>query len=206
MSRLLFTTVVTLLVGTTAASGQFRGGRPGGSPRPNTSAAPQYNRSMLYSTPDAGFRGGFQGGFYPYGGYYGGFFPGGYGYGFGGYNPYFAGNDAWAYPADPVFVVPPPPAPARVVELSGQFPATLTLDFPAPAEVWLDGKEVAGAAATTRTLTSPVVRPGEQYTFHVKARWRTNGRTYEYARDVPLGPGERSRLLVVSGTAVEVQE
>lgn len=155
----------------------------------------------------AGFGGlpGFGGIYAPYGypysySYYGGL-GGGY-YSLGYTVPYLGGPGAYeeAVPA-PAPAAPSPPT--HIVELSGQAPATLTMEFPAAATVWLDGKEVAGDAATVRALTSPVLRPGEQYTFHVRARWESNGTTYETTRDVPLGPGDRSRLLVVSGTAVK---
>lgn len=156
--------------------------------------------------------GGF-GGFYPlypysgygFGGYYGGGFYGdGYPYLYSGPATF---DDPGAYslfPPDPLAA--PAPQTQWLTEMSGQFPATLDIEFPAPAKVWLDGKEVAGDPAAKRTLTSKVLRPGETFTFHVRAEWKSNGRTYEYTRDVPLKAGEKSRLLVVSGTAVTNRE
>ncbi|MDB5311845.1 MAG: hypothetical protein JWO38_6047 [Gemmataceae bacterium] len=160
-----------------------------------------------------GFRGGFRAGAFPsrsrFGGFYSGYpyyssYYGGFGGGFitGGYSPLYMDPGPGAYD------LPPPPQgqpfdpPGPLVEVSGEATATLSVQFPAPASVWLDGKELPGKAATDRRLTSPVLRPGEQYMFHIRARWETNGRTYETTKDVPLGPGDRSRLLVVSGTAV----
>jgi uncharacterized protein (TIGR03000 family) len=137
-----------------------------------------------------------------YGGFGGGFvtnsYYGGYGY---GYSPYFVvpGPSDYSYPAEPAA----PAQPAFVVELSGHATASLTLEFPAAANVWLDGKEVPGDPATVRTLTSPVLKPGQEYTFHVKAQWEAGGKTYEYTRDVPLGPGKHSKVLVVSGTELK---
>lgn len=157
--------------------------------------------SSLY--PYAANYGGYYGGGYYGGGFGGGFITGGYG-GYG-YSPYFVIPGPGAY--DDLPPGPPPWGPAwgppHVVQLSGQETATLTLEFPAEATVWLDGTEVAGEPATVRTLTSPVVGPGERYTFHVRARWTANGTTYETTRDVAVGPGDRTRLLVVSGTAVK---
>jgi len=141
------------------------------------------------------------GGFYPIypfagtGGYYTG------GFVSGGYAPYFVGPGPGVYADDPGYSAPLP-APTPIFE-SGQMAAKLTLEFPAAAEVWLDGKEVTGDAAAVRTVSSPAIRPGEAYTFHVRARWQADGRTYETTRDVPVGPGGRSRLIVVSGTAVK---
>jgi hypothetical protein len=140
--------------------------------------------------------------FYPYG--YGGYGYGGYGYGFGGgfitsgyYSSYYVVPGPGLYDAPPP--VAAPATPTHIVELSGQYPATLVLEFPAAARVWLDKTQVPGDPATTRTITSPVIRPGEQHTFHIRAEWDTGGKSYEYHRDVTLGPGDRSKLLVVSG-------
>ena len=126
----------------------------------------------------------------PYFGY--GFYPYDYGDEYGpdyyGYGPY-AGS--WTGPTGGYY-----PGP----QLSGESPAVLTLEFPAPAEVWLDGKKVEGEAAAVRTISSPILKPGARYTFHIKAGWTVKGETYGYNRDVTLETGARSRLLVLSGT------
>ena len=86
--------------------------------------------------------------------------------------------------------------------LSNEFPATLTVQFPAAAEVWLDGKKVKGEASTEQVLTSPVLAPGQKYTFAVRARWSSGGKTYEATRSVALGAGDRSRMHILSGDEV----
>lgn len=108
-----------------------------------------------------------------------------------------------------VNVAPPAPEPIprsglpqRGVELSNDYPASLTLEFPAAAKVWLDGKEVTGGAGKERVLISPVLKPGQRYTFKVRAEWDAGGKTYGYTREATLGSGDRSRLLVVSGSSV----
>jgi hypothetical protein len=106
----------------------------------------------------------------------------------------------------PVFIEEPPelpPPPQRVVELSHELPAVLVLDFPAAAEVWVNG--VKGDAKPDRewTLTSPPVKLYEEFTFKVKARWKSGGKTYETERSVTVPNGKRSRVLVVGGTEVE---
>jgi uncharacterized protein (TIGR03000 family) len=163
------------------------------------------NRGLYGGYSPYGYGGGYYGGGYYGGGYYGGggFITGGYG-GYG-YSPYFVVPGPGGYYDDFAPAAPAQPLgpPARVVELSGQLPAKLSLEFPATAAVWLDGKQLDGGPSTTWTLTSPVLRPGEQYTFHIKARWETNGKTYEYTREVAREAGDQSRLLVVSGTAVD---
>ena len=89
--------------------------------------------------------------------------------------------------------------------LAREFPATLTLQFPAAADVWLDGKKVEGSAAEERVLTSPTLKPGEDYTFALKARWTADGKTYEATRSVKVGPGDRSRLFDRLGTGSEIK-
>jgi uncharacterized protein (TIGR03000 family) len=107
-------------------------------------------------------------------------------------------------PVVPVVVTPQRPArPSLVpVELSNEFPATLVMQFPADAQVWLDGKKQTGDAATEWTLTSPVLKAGAEHTFDVKARWKSGGKTYEATRSVAVPGGERKRVFVVSGTEV----
>ncbi len=51
-----------------------------------------------------------------------------------------------------------------------------------------------------RTISSPILKAGNRYTFHIKAGWTVKGETYGYNRDVTLEAGARSRLLVLSGT------
>lgn len=143
------------------------------------------------------------------GSYYGGYGLG-YGYGRGYYGPGFGFGypggyyDYGYYNAAPrVVEVAPPVRPEPTVVLANEFPATLTLQFPAAAEVWLNGSAVPGEAAEERVLTSRVLRPGEHFAFDVKARWTAGGKTYESLRTITLGAGDRSRLLVVSGTEVK---
>ncbi|HEY1189764.1 MAG TPA: hypothetical protein VGE74_19100 [Gemmata sp.] len=122
----------------------------------------------------------------------------GYGYGFGYPGPY----DGYGY-VPPVILSPPRVRPAPTVVLANEFPATLTVQFPAAADVWLNGVAVPGAAAEERVLTSRVLKPGEQFAFGVKGRWTIDGKTFESTRNVTLGAGDRSRLLIVSGTEVK---
>ncbi|AMV23041.1 hypothetical protein VT84_01425 [Gemmata sp. SH-PL17] len=122
----------------------------------------------------------------------------GFGYTFGGYLPNGATSIAPAQEAP----AQRPQKPQPRIVLANEFPATLALQFPAAAEIWFNGEKVKGEAQDARTLTSPVLRPGTQYTFEVKARWKNQGKLFESARTVTLGPGDHSRLLVVSGTEV----
>ncbi|MBY0458553.1 MAG: TIGR03000 domain-containing protein [Gemmataceae bacterium] len=128
-------------------------------------------------------------------------------FGFAAPFPYFGfGGYSYDYAIPPVVVVVPggAPGPARpqpAAPAVTDLPATLALQFPAPAEVWLDGKK-AGAGEEV-TLTSPAVRRGDSYTFDVTARWEAGGKRYEATRKVAVEAGGRSRLIVVSGTEVK---
>jgi uncharacterized protein (TIGR03000 family) len=118
------------------------------------------------------------------------------------YVPYGVAIGEFLVDAPDLGSIPQTPLPERVVELSGEYPAILTLEFPAVAKVWLNGQPVAGKASKERVLTSPVLKPGQQYTFKIRARWDAGGKTYEYSRELTLENGDRSKLLVVSGSSV----
>ncbi|MBN9121624.1 MAG: TIGR03000 domain-containing protein [Planctomycetes bacterium] len=130
---------------------------------------------------------------------------GGFGYPFGGFGYPSVGYPPVGYPPVGVAqsVEPQPPDQTTTIALAKEFPATLTVQFPGTAEVWLDGKKVEGTASEERVLKSPVLKEGEKYTFAVKGRWTTGGKTYEAKRSVTLSAGDRSRLLVVSGEEVK---
>lgn len=89
--------------------------------------------------------------------------------------------------------------PTTSVTLTGM-PAELVLQFPADAKVWLDGKEVAGTAAAMRELKSPILPPGSEYKFNVKAEWTKGGQKYEYERSLKVPAGDRSKIMVMTGT------
>jgi uncharacterized protein (TIGR03000 family) len=185
--------VVTVAVATASAQpGRLPlspGVMPGSPIGPGTQFLPQSGMSGGMYRPPPFNRGWFVPGYYPYAAF-----------GFGGGFPY-------GYGAPPIVieVVPPQPQPRPVpnVVLANEFPATLTLQFPAAADVWLDGKKVTAAPAEEQVVTSPVLRPDERFTFQVKARWTSGGKTYEAKRSVTLGSGDRSRLFVVSGDEVK---
>jgi uncharacterized protein (TIGR03000 family) len=133
------------------------------------------------------------------------------GYPFYGIWPRSAGwSPIYGYPVEipvpvevpvPEYVPGSPPDPP--VELSGEMPATLVLEFPALAEVWVNGKKDVGDAQAEWTLTSPPVIMGTEYLFSVKAKWTANRRTFEYEKTVPVAAGSRARSLVLSGKEIK---
>ncbi len=136
---------------------------------------------------------------YPvWGGYWGGFYSDFYSPGF--------------FPPPQVVVAPQPvPAPvvnpARMAEDADRAaafaPATLTLELPAVADVWLDGEKQASSADATRTLKSPPLKLGAEYTFRIRARWTESGTTYETTPTSTVRAGERGKLTVYAGTPVK---
>ena len=82
-------------------------------------------------------------------------------------------------------------------------PAILVLEFPALAEVWVNGKKGVGDAQAEWTLTSPSVIVDTEYLFSVKAKWTANGRTFEYEKAIPVAAGGRTRSLVLSGKEIK---
>src|SRR5262249_32054946 len=101
----------------------------------------------------------------------------------------------------------PPPVPAAPVEptvpVVTELPAVLGVEFPAAAEVWVNGKKGEGGPAEGWTLTSPAGRQGGGYTVRVKARWKADGKTLEAERSYTVVAGQRSRAHVLAGTAVK---
>lgn len=120
------------------------------------------------------------------------------------YFPYYAYNDPYAVPPIVIEIVPPgpPQPPEPKVILANVFPAALTVQFPAAARVWLDGKEVAGGPHEEHTFTSAPLPRGTAHAFAFKARWTAGGKTYEAERKLNVAAGDSSRLTVVLGTEV----
>ena len=122
------------------------------------------------------------------------------------HNPYFG---AWGYaplwpvwyPEPPVVVnniipvpVPtlPPPTPAAEPP-APELRARLSLTLPERAKVWMAGKEV-DARATPVLLESPVLQPGQSYTFDLKLTWPGESRTEERERSVTVAAGDSKGL------------
>jgi uncharacterized protein (TIGR03000 family) len=83
--------------------------------------------------------------------------------------------------------------------VSGAASATLVVQFPAAAELWVGGQKRDGTDAEW-TLTTPVLKAGNSHTFEVRGRWKAGGKSYETTRSVTVNAGDRNRVIVVSGT------
>ena len=80
--------------------------------------------------------------------------------------------------------------------------ATVLLELPAPAEVWLGKRRQEGVAAEW-TLTSALLPPGTEATFAIRATWAIDGKRYEWDRLVTTTVGEKSRVVVARGFLVK---
>lgn len=135
----------------------------------------------------------------------------GIGWGYQTYDPwvgyrYVYGGVLPSLPAIPTMPTQPTATaarrPAPVILLDEVFPAKLSLQFPADAEVWLNGKKASKTPNKEQELTSPALRADQTYTFNVKARWTSKGKTYEATRTIAVKPGEHGRLMILSGEEV----
>lgn len=135
------------------------------------------------------------------------FWGGGYGYGFyGGFDfpGYFSQPTVVVVP-QPVFVAPP--NPARIAEdadrAAAVASASLTLELPAAADVWLDGEKQPSSPDATRTLSSPPMKLGAEYAFRVRAEWVEGGTKYRTEQTSTVRAGERGKLTVYAGTPIK---
>lgn len=86
---------------------------------------------------------------------------------------------------------------------SGQTKATLVMEFPAAAEIWVDGKKCDGKQAAEWIVTSPLLQASAKHTFEVKAKWEIGGKTFESTRSISVSAGDRNRLIELAGVEVK---
>ena len=88
--------------------------------------------------------------------------------------------------------------------VSGEEKATLTIALPAAGDVWLGGVRQKDAGNTsTYVLTSPVLKPGEQHKFEIRAEWLVDGKRYRSERTVSVSAGDNQKLTMVLGDLVK---
>lgn len=133
----------------------------------------------------------------------------------GGYwgNPYwggFYGNPYWGgFPQPPVVIVPqpvfipPPPNPIRQAEDADRAAANLTLELPAAGEVWVNDEKQPSSDEKARTLASPLLPLGREFTFNIRGRWVEGNTTYETRQTSTVRAGERGKLTVYAGKPVK---
>ena len=89
---------------------------------------------------------------------------------------------------------PGPGAPGR----AAHFAITVTAD----AEVWFDGAKTT-QSGPDREFLSPALRPGQSYSYDVRARWKDGGREVDRTRRVTFYAGDE---LTLDFTTARVQE
>jgi uncharacterized protein (TIGR03000 family) len=71
--------------------------------------------------------------------------------------------------------------------------AHITLQVPAGAEVWFDGKPTRQTGAT-RHFYSPPLQPGKDYFYALRVRWEQDGKSVEETRRINVRANERVSL------------
>jgi uncharacterized protein (TIGR03000 family) len=61
--------------------------------------------------------------------------------------------------------------------------------LPADADLWFNGTKMT-ATGPVRVFSHPLVTPGRQYSYTIRARWIDNGTTTDQTRTVFFTPGD----------------
>ena len=94
----------------------------------------------------------------------------------------------WFHPEMPAAVLPVDPF-AAVIKPAANV-ASLTVEVPAAAEIWLEGVKTK-QAGTMRTFVSPELTPGKEYTYEIRGRWLENGKEIQQTRNVVVHAGDQ---------------
>jgi uncharacterized protein (TIGR03000 family) len=133
---------------------------------------------------------GWGGGYYPrYGWGYGGSYPS---YGYSGYYPGYAydyGTPTYVYPDTPTVITRQSGSYAPPTDNT----AMVHVRVPSNATVWFDGDRTQ-QSGTDRTFASPPLKPGNTYSYEVRARWMDNGKPVEETRTVKVRANETSNV------------
>lgn len=90
--------------------------------------------------------------------------------------------------------VPPPPLPApRSLRT-----ATIEVQVPADADVFLEGVKMK-TPGTIRRFKTPPLQDGEAYVYEIRATWKENGREISQTQLVDIHAGDRKTILFLSG-------
>lgn len=126
--------------------------------------------------------------------------------------PWYSSGWGWNAPQVVVNVNPAPvvvvPAVSRgevqdnLALAAAEVPAVLKVQFPAPADVWVNGAKLDGPATAERDIPSPPIKLGSEHTFSIKARWTLSGTAYETEKTSTVPAGGSKKLIVVSGNPV----
>ena len=73
---------------------------------------------------------------------------------------------------------------------TGQMPVYIDVVIPPRAEITFENERTT-QTGSRRLFISPPIRAGQNYTYHIKAKWTENGREVIRSRTVPVHAGER---------------
>jgi uncharacterized protein (TIGR03000 family) len=80
--------------------------------------------------------------------------------------------------------------------------ARLHVTLPADAELWLNGKQMQRKGAD-RDFITPQLKPGQTYSYQVKAQWMQEGRTREEAVDVKVRANETTNVQIAASSLAQ---
>jgi uncharacterized protein (TIGR03000 family) len=159
-------------------------------------------------------RGGW-GGYWPwyglglYGGYYGSYYPGYYAYDYYPSYSMYVYPDIYSYPNYTYQYAAPLTYGANTN--SGYYgslpPATngtahIQILVPADAKIWIEN-QLMTETGSARDYVSPVLTPGQEFVYHIRATWMQNGQPVTQTRnvDVQAGSNVTVNFMVPAGNA-----
>lgn len=109
-------------------------------------------------------------------------------------SPFVSPPYIYVTPATPVTTTPPPggdskPKPPAGTGKSESVRATLTVEVPADAVLYIDDVRMK-STSERRTFVTPPLEPGQSYYYDLRAEFTRNGQTVTVNRRVIIRPGE----------------
>ena len=88
---------------------------------------------------------------------------------------------------------------------TGQMPVYIDVVIPPRAEITFENERTT-QTGSRRLFISPPIRAGQNYTYHIKAKWTENGREVTRSRTVPVHAGERVMVDLTSTSTEDRRE
>jgi uncharacterized protein (TIGR03000 family) len=159
----------------------------------------------------------FLGAGYPYygSGYYGGGYGGYYGAGYSTYAPSYYEyapsyyDSTYVAPSTPI-ILAPPAAPGYAAGGAGgqavvpDLKAHVAVKAPADAEIWF-GEGKTRQTGEVREFVSPALKPGQAYTYVIKAKWTEGGKEVVQTREIDVTAGSRKAIDFTKPAPEEVE-
>ena len=97
---------------------------------------------------------------------------------------------------------PSPPTP-KTTDLDNAAPATIVVNVPADARLTIDGEATTSTSAQ-RVFVSPVLNPGQEYHYTLKAEFKKDGKTVSVSKDVTVKAGNETRVTMDAESLAKV--